>query len=153
MKIINSLIDIADYKREHAEQRRAQLIARMDRLRQSKQTVMDDLERLQNKYQLTVQAEEALLAPVQLLALRQLWIETYDRQQLLESLDEQLASMEQQRVALNKEIKAAWAKQQSLERAKEIAVQRNQAEVLRKSYLLADDVFAQSRPSFVGARL
>lgn len=153
MKIINSLIDIADYKREHAEQRRAQLVARMNRLRQSKQTVIDDLSRLQGQYQLTMQAEEARLAPIELLALRQLWIETYERQQLLQSLDEQLSSMEQQRLDINTEIKAAWAKQQSLECAKELTQQRQKAEFLRLGYLQADDMFAQSRPTFLGAGL
>lgn len=153
MKILDSLIDIADYQREHAEQQRAQLIARIERLRQSKQTVNEDLERLQEKYQLVAQSQQMALAPIQLLALRQLWIETYERQQLLESLDEQLASMEKQRLELNKEVKAAWAKQQSLERAQELAVQRDQAEALRISYLIADDVFAQGRPSFIGAHI
>lgn len=153
MKILDSLIDIADYQREHAEQRRAQLIARIERLRQSKQTVNEDLERLQEKYQLVAQSQQAVLAPIQLLALRQLWIETYERQQLLESLDEQLASMEKQRLELNKEVKAAWAKQQSLERAQELAIQRDQAEALRISYLIADDVFTQGRPSFIGAHI
>lgn len=153
MKIINSLIDIADYKREHAEQRRAQLITRMERLRQSKQTVVEDLTRLQSQYKLTVEAEEIPLAPIELLALRQLWIETYERQQLLDSLDEQLASMEQQRLSLNNEIKAAWAKQQSLERAKEISQQRQQNEFVRQGYLVADDLFTQARPTLLGVNL
>lgn len=152
MKILDSLIKVAEYRREEAEHRRAMLMARMERLRQSKQLVNEDLKRLQEKYQAT-QTEQSALAPVQLITLRQLWIEAQERQQLMKSLDEQLESMEKDRQAINKELKAAWAKEQSLQRARELALERKHAEALRVSYLVADDNWSQTRPVFSGVRL
>lgn len=147
MKVLDSLIRVAKFRLEQAEQKRSFLISRISRLRQSKQIVEADLRDLQQRYAQSMQDDGGALAAHRIIGMRQIWVETQERQKLTVSMDEQLKALLTEKDALDTIISHTWGRKKSLERALEIEALLWRDQMVRNDLILADESWSQMQAS------
>lgn len=143
MKALSLLLRIANFRLEQLEQQRIRLVARIRRLNQSRDSVLADLQGLQKQHLDATSQSGNVLHPTLLVAMRQIWIEAQERQTLIESMEEQLASLTRNKRDLDQRIEQAWRRRQALDRAIDLQAHRQHLERMRKEFQTADDLWEQ----------
>lgn len=146
MSILDSLIRVQSFRLETLEQQRAVLQQRMAQLYQSHQRIKDELQRLQTQYAGSASTAAAIL-PAQLLALRQIWLDAQQRQQLCTTLEQQIDEHKQRKIALDQAIERVFARQKALESARDQRQSIEQEQRSRANYWMADELWTLQRHS------